>query len=177
MSVNVFFVFLNGCYHFGSHEEIVRNYARLETAESGIGVDVSVIAVVNKTISGVFYRFLFFPAHPSLLLFTSFPRSMWHFETRAHWCESDCSLQGYSLPPSRNMFETFPAVVFSSQFISVIHCYIHYACSDDLFLFTALFVCAFFVGDRTSTTMHGTSRSTSRCRTFGVTFCSRSLMH
>ena len=62
---------------------------------------------------GILSLFIF-PAHPSLLLFTS----MWH---------------------------------------------------DGLFLFTALFVCAFFVRDRTSTTMHGTSRSTSRCRTFGVT--------
>ena len=51
----------------------------------------------------------------------------------------------------------------------LVHCYIHYGCSDGLFLFTALFVCAFFVRDRTSTTMHGTSRSSSRCRTFGVT--------
>ena len=51
----------------------------------------------------------------------------------------------------------------------LVHCYIHYGCSDGLFLFTALFVCAFFVRDRTSTTMYGTSRSTSRCRTFGVT--------
>lgn len=66
-----------------------------------------------------FLSLFIFPAHPSLLLFTSFPqRSMWH---------------------------------------------------DALFLFTALFVCAFFVRDRTSTTMHGTSRSASRCRTFGVT--------
>ena len=50
---------------------------------------------------------------------------------------------------------------------SLLHTFM--AVLDGLFLFTALFVCAFFVRDRTSTTMHGTSRSASRCRTFGVT--------
>ena len=131
---------------------------------------------------------LYFPCPPVPIAFSSFPqRSMWHEESRANWCELVCSVQESSLPPSRRCLGRSPRssvtrkssprvfdVVKTTKALEafqdcLVHCYIHYGCSDGLFLFTALFVCAFFVRDRTSTTVRGTSRSASRCRTFGVT--------
>ena len=50
----------------------------LEAAESGIDVDVSVIAVVNKTICGVFYRSLFsLPTRPYCFHFFSSSIRRW----------------------------------------------------------------------------------------------------
>ena len=116
----VFLCFLNGCYHFGSHGEIVRNYARWKQRNRVLALMSRSLQSSTRPFAG-FSIALYFPCPPVPIAFTSFPQV---FDDRK----------------TTKALEAFPN--------RLVHCYIHYCCSDGLFLFTALFVCAFFVRDR-----------------------------
>ena len=135
-----FLCFLNGCYHFGSLEEIVRNYARWKQRNRVLTLMSRSLQSSTRPFAGFSFA-LYFPCPPVPIAFTSFP-------------------QVFDVGKTTKALEAFPDCL--------VHCYIH------LWLFrTASFSSLRFSYAHSSFAGHQRrctrSRSTSRCRTFGVT--------